>query len=348
MDEPADPARRRRKRGARFAEIAAEAGVSPATVDRVLNERDSVADATRRKVLAAAVRLRVPRLLPQPEHALVHLDIILPRNETPFFRKLAAALHDGASMLDRWVIVHRRTLPQDDVRALAAAVGGGAHRRAGFILAAPDLPELRAAVQAACARGERGVAVVTELPGLSGISYVGIDNRRAGAAAGDLMGRMTPRPGRVLGLGSSALFLAHRERHAGFAGALAAFAHLSYELIDAETQDEAERCFRATRRALAADGPPVVGIYHSGAGSAGIRDALRQHGGPRPSWIGHEISEEHVVLLRSGEMDVAIDQDPAGQAIAALQTLLHAVGVTDRAPSRPRAELRIHTRFSLP
>ena len=281
------------------------------------------------------------RLLPQAGHALVHLDIILPRNETPFFRKLRAALRDGIAVLDRWVRVHRRTVPEGDVPGFVAALAGGPHRRAGFILAAP---ELRAAV----ARGEQGVAVVTELPDLAGVTYVGIDNRRAGAAAGDLMGRMTPRPGRVLVLGDVPTFLAHRDRHEGFRASLSAFPGLVFDLIEADTRDEDERCWRATRRALATAGPPVVGIYNSGAGSAGIHQALLHHPGPRPTWIGHEISEEHVMLLRSGAMDVAIDQDPAGQAIAALQTLLHAVGITDHAPSVPRGELRLHTRCSLP
>jgi hypothetical protein len=47
-------------------------------------------------------------------------------------------------------------------------------------------------------------------------------------------------------------------------------------------------------------------------------------------------------------MDVAIDQDPQGQAFAALQRILHMTGITDRPPSTPRGELRIYTRFVLP
>jgi transcriptional regulator with XRE-family HTH domain len=52
---PAAP--RRRKRTARFIEIAELAGVSASTVDRVLNERGSVSAAARERVVAAA---RVP------------------------------------------------------------------------------------------------------------------------------------------------------------------------------------------------------------------------------------------------------------------------------------------------
>jgi LacI family transcriptional regulator len=180
MSGSTGPTPRRRKRGPRFAEIAAMAGVSQATVDRVLNERDSVAEATRRRVLAAAERLGVPRVLPTADHALVHLDVILPRNETPFFRRLAASLRDGAAILDRRVVVHRTVPPEGDPAAMAAALASPPHRRAGFIVAAPDLPAIRSAALEALARGEKGVAVVTELPEVPGLAYVGIDNRQAG------------------------------------------------------------------------------------------------------------------------------------------------------------------------
>jgi len=53
----------RRKRSARFAEIASAAGVSLSTVDRVLNERGSVSEKARRLVVDAARRLGVPRTL---------------------------------------------------------------------------------------------------------------------------------------------------------------------------------------------------------------------------------------------------------------------------------------------
>jgi LacI family transcriptional regulator len=339
---------KRRKRGPRFAEIAALAGVSQATVDRVLNERDSVAEATRRRVLAAAERLGVPRILPRADHALVHLDILLPRSKTPFFQRLAAALRDGGAMLDRRIVVHRTLLPENDAAGMAAALRHPPRPRAGFILAAPDLPEIRSAALEGLARGEHGVSVVTELPGLPGLAYVGIDNRRAGMVAGYLTGRLTAAAGQVVLLGSLPSFRAHRDRHDGFREALAEFPHLVVDAIDVSTGDDADRCFHAIRTALARGGLPVVGIYNSGAGSGGIAKALAAHPGARPTWIGHEISDDHADYLRRGLMDAALDQDPAGQAIAALQTLLHAVGVTDQPPSSSRGELRVYTRHVLP
>jgi LacI family transcriptional regulator len=347
MSTPSPSAANRRKRAARFLEIAARAGVSVATVDRVLNERDSVSAKTRQKVLDAARDLGVRRLLPEPGHALLHLDILLPRNETPFFRRLSAALRDGAAMLDRRVIVHRRTLAEGDVAAMAAAIHSPPHRRAGVIFAARDLPQIRLAVQAALDRGEACVAVASDLPDLPGLTYCGMDNRRAGRVAGHLMGRMCHRPGRVVVLGNAALYHAHRERFEGFAEAVAAFPRLSVALIEAEAHDDPERCHHALRRAMAQADRPVVGIYNTGAGSEGILRALPPPGADRPIWIGHEVSEDHVAYLRADRLDIAIDQDPDGQAIAALQSVLRAAGVMTSAAVPARVEFRIHTRHSL-
>jgi len=75
---------KRRKKTARFEEIAALAGVSVATVDRVLNERDSSSVRSREKVVQAARQLGIPRVLPETRHGLVHIDIVLPDNPSPF------------------------------------------------------------------------------------------------------------------------------------------------------------------------------------------------------------------------------------------------------------------------
>ena len=83
MVNPAAP--RRRKRTARFIEIAELAGVSASTVDRVLNERGSVSAAARERVVAAARELALPRLLPETRHGLIHVDVFLPESDAPFF-----------------------------------------------------------------------------------------------------------------------------------------------------------------------------------------------------------------------------------------------------------------------
>ena len=347
MTQTSRPQGQRRKKAARFSEIAARAGVSVATVDRVLNERDSVSEAARRKVLAAARDLDVPRILPQPDHALVHVDVLLPRNDTPFFRALTEAFRVAAAMLDRRVIVHRRQLAEGDSAAMAKALSAPPYRRSGVIFAAPDVAVIRAAVAQAIARGETAVAVVTALADLPGLVYCGMDNRRAGLAAGDLLGRMLGRQGRIVVMGNIGLYRGHQDRALGFQEAITRWPGQSVIVAETETRDDPDRCQRALRQVLAQPGPPVVAVYNTGAGSAGLVPVLASLGPERPFWVAHEASDDHVDLLQSGLLDLVIDQDPNGQAIAALQTVLIRAGVMEDLAAVRRAELRLHTRYTV-
>lgn len=339
-----ETAPKRRKRSARFTDIALRAGVSVATVDRVLNERDTVSENARAKVLEAARTLDLPRHLPEQEHGLIHIDVLLPRSETPFFRTLAAAFRDAAALLDRRVIVHRRILVEGNVAAMATAIRQPERPRAAVIFAAPDVPAIRSAVAQALERGEAAAAVVTELPDLPGLAYCGMDNRRAGRVAGHLMGRMIQNPGRVVVLGNAALYRAHVERFEGFREAAASFPGLEVDMIETATRDEPDRCRYALR---ATNAGTIRGIYNTGAGSAGILAELLPLGVARPVWIGHEASPDHVEYLDRGILDIVIDQDPVGQAMAALQHVLRATGALKPNATPARSELRVHTRYSL-
>lgn len=124
----------RRKRTPRFIEIAEAAGVSPATVDRVLNERGSVSAEMRARVVAAARQLGVPRVLPDTRHGLVHIDVLLPRNDTPFFRRMRQALQRSMQMLDRRIVLHRQILPEDDDDVITRAILEPPYARAGLII----------------------------------------------------------------------------------------------------------------------------------------------------------------------------------------------------------------------
>lgn len=74
-----------------MADVARQAGVSLSTVDRVLNERGSVSDSKRRKVLQAAQVLGLKRLLPSPVHGLLRFDLLMVDSTTDHYQRLASA-----------------------------------------------------------------------------------------------------------------------------------------------------------------------------------------------------------------------------------------------------------------
>ena len=335
---------KRRKRSPRFLEVALEAGVSPSTVDRVLNERGSASDTARRKVLAAAQTLGVPRILPSAAHALMHVDVLLPDNRTPFFLRLRHAMASACGVLDKRMVVHRRVFDEADEAALLRAILQPAYRRRGLILAAPDTAGVRAALREVLHRGEAVVTVVSNVADVPGIAYFGIDNYRAGRTAGFVMGRFARRSGRVMFLSARNDWAAHQQRTAGFRDVLSqSFPHLDCDPAPVEALDDDYRCYVAVAEALRSGG--LAGIYNSGAGSAGIRDALEQFDrGRSTSWITHELSDDHRHYLQSGVLAMVVDQDPDLQAFSALRHVVErtAAEPSDVAAAATGSEFRVY------
>jgi LacI family transcriptional regulator len=318
---------RRRKKTARFTEIAALAGVSVATVDRVLNERDTASARSREKVVQAARQLGIPRVLPDTRHGLIHIDIVLPDNPSPFFMRLNLAIQRGVAMLDKRLVVHHVTTPEQDEAALVRAIGPRRYPRQALIVAAPDTPAVRQALQAARSRGEHVSMVVTRVSEVPQADYVGINNHAAGRTAGYLLGRLCHRIGRVLILSSRVDYSGHIERSAGCREVLKTqFPGLHCDVDATETHDDPDKCYWAVQQALQGPGG-IVGLYNTGAGSSGIQAGLQRYAPDKVCWITHEISDDHRQYLQNGVLDVVIDQDPDTQAIRALQNVLAAVGM---------------------
>ena len=334
---------KRRKRSARFEEIAALAGVSVATVDRVLNERDSSSVKSREKVVQAARQLGIPRVLPETRHGLIHIDIVLPDNPSPFFERLKLAMKRGVAMLDKRLVVHHVTTPEEDEAALIRAIGPRRYPRKALIVSAPDTLKVRQALQAARVRGEHVCMVVTRVNDVSNADYVGIDHHAAGRTAGYLLGRFCQRKGHVLILSSRIDYSGHIERSVGCREVLTEkFPKLHFDVDATETHDDPDKCYWVVRQALKSkDG--IVGLYNTGAGSPGIQAALRKYADAKVCWVTHEISDDHRQYMQQGTLDVVIDQDPDTQAIRALQNVLAAVGMTPNASTLDKpGEFRLY------
>ncbi|WP_323122735.1 LacI family DNA-binding transcriptional regulator [Burkholderia alba] len=342
------PTTRRRKRTARFVEIAQAAGVSPTTVDRVLNERGSVSAATRARVVAAARQLEVPRILPDTLHGLIHVDVLLPRNTTPFFRRLNLALERSMQMLDKRIVVHRTILPEADDDVITRAILHPPYNRRGLIVTTRDTPRVQTALRTVIERGEPVITMVTDMTDVARVHYAGIDNLCAGRTAGYFVGRLAQHPGRVLLLCGRQDYRVHSDRMLGCRLQLAeTFPELTVDGAGIETLDDPDRCYRAVLKAFGEGN--VAGIYNSGYGSAGVEAALRTCGAEgRVVWVTHEMLDRHRDYIETGKMDIVIDQDPDGQVISAIQHLLHACGVVDIAPPGGPLDFRIFCSTNVP
>lgn len=327
-------------------QVADLAGVSLSTVDRVINERGSVSDSKRRKVLAAARTLGLKRLLPSPIHGLLRFDLLIVDSHTDHYRRMAAAFSRQAQLHNRRLVIQFQTWDEQSPQQLLDFIARPRTARQGLIVVAYDTPAIRAALQAQISLGVPVVLLTSSLAGLEGATYIGIDNRMAGRSAGRLLSQWVgATAGQVLLITNSLLFHAHQQRVEGFMQVLR---ERSPDLVvngPMESNDDDTRTEAAVHDVLDR-GLGLAAIYDTGSGSAGIHRALLKHD-IRPVWIGHEASQQHAELLREGLLSLVLDQDPEGQAQAAIQHLLYVNGDLE-SPVQVNPQLRIVIDETLP
>ncbi len=307
--------------------VADLAGVGSATVDRVLNERDNVSEAVRKRVLDAARELGLKRLLPSSHHRILRVNVILARPERPLITRMAVEMRRLAQRLDKTISIHCSILKYESPEAIAEAMMRG--KFDAVIVDAPDDPLIHRTIGDLARQNRPVVTIISDVPGSARLAYAGTDHYKAGRSAGYFLGRMTPpaaTPGKVVILCHHIGFQAHSERIRGLTGHLAAeVQHLGIAEIvrGGDDPDISEiKLKEAFRRH-----PDTVCIYNAGAGNRGVIAAILADILPqRPNFIGHELTAVTHQSLRDGLMTLTIDQNPELQAQYALEVLMNHFG----------------------
>jgi LacI family transcriptional regulator len=308
-------------------DIAREAGVSLATVDRVLNARPGVREKTVRAVNDAIVRLGYVRDLTAANLArsrTYRMAVLLPDTESQFVQSLAAALVEaGQAAATSRTELRLLRFPAEDPHALAALLGTlPGHDYSGVALMAPETPVLRDAVRSLRSKGVPVVALVSDLPTTGRDHFIGIDNRAAGRTAGVMMGRfLGGGPGQVLVLGQSLLARDMIERRRGFDEVMQRdFPGL--EVLQSLETHGSPATLRQVVAEMLANAPHVRGIYAMGGGNRTLTQVLDDMGLSRKlTVICHELTPHVRQALVTGEITAVITQNLGHLARSTLRVL---------------------------
>lgn len=309
-------------------DIARVAGVSLATVDRVLNERPGVRAATIQKVQQAISDLGYVRDTAAANLArrrIYSLLFILPASINEFVVALQQEIEaQGARLFnERTTLRTQLTAPFDPREIVAILDALDPAETDGVAVFGPETPSVRDAVRRVRNRGIAVVALVSDLPSAPRDHFVGIDNVAAGRTAGQLMGRFTRGPGKVLVITGSRLARDHLERRQGFDLVIAEeHPHLSV-VASIEGQDDPALIARMMPRIFATY-PDICGIYSSAGGNGGLVDFLRATGRARAlTVIAHELTPLTRAALMEGTFDALISQN-SGHLVRSAVRLLRA------------------------
>ncbi|MBL8328373.1 MAG: LacI family DNA-binding transcriptional regulator [Rubrivivax sp.] len=297
-------------------QIAEAAGVSTATVDRVLNARPGVNPATIQKVQAAMQLLGagVPARGRPPSSPNYRFGFVLPTERLGFADKVARVVAQAAGDFRHQHITevtHR--LPADNPADFAESLLRLTEFD-GLAVMAPDVPAVKLAINDLVRAGVHVVTLFSDVPGSMRSAFVGADNRASGRTAALLLGRsLGPEPvSRTVGLFcTESRFAAEIDRQIGFTHGLQERRPSAslWSLTDLPADED--EVFEYVRQALAR--PELARLsaaYVVGAGSAGVLAALKAQAYDGQLTVAvHELLEAHRAMLVSGQVTYVLHQD---------------------------------------
>ncbi|WP_027816283.1 LacI family DNA-binding transcriptional regulator [Paraburkholderia bannensis] len=306
-------------------DVAQAAGVSYATVERVLNGRGGVSRAKEASVLEAARALKIDRALHEVSVRWLRIAIVTqdPATASPYYAALQQGFELAQKSFETYRVLCSVTFFEDlEAHSLARVIERAAQKADAMIVVAYEHPLVVDAVSRV-AKKMPVVTVASDLPDSGRLAYVGLDNRCAGRMAGELMGRFVGREGGpIIVIAGLRTYLGHEERDGAFRSVLRRRFPACEVVATVESREDARSTERLTRDAFAKY-PGLRGIYNISVGDEGVARALkalkREH---ETVLIGHELTPVSRALLIEGVMDAVLDQSPFVEAVRAVEVIL--------------------------
>lgn len=309
-------------------QVADYAGVSRRTVDRVINNHESVKPEVRERVKEA---LRVLNYQPNKiASALAYsrneikIGMVYVRDGYKHFdRSLERAIQEAGQELKDFgvtpvVALCDENTPEDFIEKIDELLKQGIK---GLAIRCPDLKGLREKVNELEESGIPVVTFNTDLTGTKRRCFFGQDMFQAGLTAGDLMTKML-RPGeKVVVCTGRTDYLAHERRVAGFVMAWQGNGFNEEDLVLIRGNQNYETTMEKLEE-LYRDGWDYQGIYMSVEPNDACGDFLQEHNlGSTVRVVCHDLSDYSKAYLKSKAFDFVIDQNLYKQGYRSLLML---------------------------
>lgn len=264
-------------------EIAAMAGVSRGTVDRVLNHRGSVNPQTEQKILdivqALEYKPNKAGIVLAARKKNLKIGVVLLGLDTVFYDDILSGIQAKSEELSDYncSILVRQTYYslKQQLHAIDGLMAEGIN---GLAISPYNDPAIREKIDELYELGIPVVTLNTDIENSKRIAYVGSHFYRSGETAGGLMRLMTHGIVHVGIISGSHDILCHTERIAGFRSAISARDNIHIADIVNNNDDETESYDLTT--ALLNNHPEVNALYFTAGGVYGgcraVTDAGRQ------------------------------------------------------------------------
>lgn len=324
-------------------DLAEAAGVSVATVNRILAGAANVRQPTRDLVQDAAARIgfyglgaiqgRIAATRPR-----YRFGVLLLQAHRQFYQALARALRAAAAACaDAEIDLRIEFLDDLTPQNTAARARALAAECQALCITSAVHPVLSQAISDIQAGGVPVFALVGQLSATGQVHYVGLDNWKVGRTAAWFFDQGCRRPGKIGILMGNPRYRNQEMNEAGFRSYFREHG-TDLTLLEPQSTHESAAVAQELTEALLQAHPDLVGLYVSGGGISGALTALRA--GPAPGRIvtvGYDLMDVTRAGLLDGTLTVVIAHPLERLARAAVGGMVAAVGA--RTPGANHTEV---------
>ncbi len=304
--------------------------MSVSTVNRVLNQPESVRPPTKDRVLAAAEEIGFYGL-GTIEHAIKstqathRLGVLLQRSSRSFYRDLGAAIAEAAEAYPAHNIELTLEFLEDlTPEKVASHIVSLGERSEAIAIVAPQHQLVADAIDTVLDKGVPIVSLIGPLTAKGNISFVGLDNWKVGRTAAWAFDKMVRDPGKIGVLVGSHRLRNQEMNESGFRSYFREH-NASFTILEPLPTYESAAVAREHVEKLLTDHPDLCGLYISGGGVTGAIAALRAM--PKRDdfvAVGYELFDDTRAALIDGTLSMIISHPMERFARETIATLMKA------------------------
>lgn len=311
-------------------DLAETAGVSVATVNRVLSGAANVRLATRERVQRAAEEIGfygVGSIQARVAAARPHLrfGVLLLQPHRPFYQNVARALEEAAANATGAEIELRVEFLEDlsPQNVASRALDLAATCNAICVTSAVH-PVVTEALEHIQTRGIPVFALISQISVTGQMSYIGLDNWKVGRTSGWAFAHICKKPGKIGILMGNPRYRNQEMNETGFRSFFRECAP-DFTLLEPITTFESAAVAQELTENLLAEHPDLVGLYISGGGISGALAALRSTGRAGSLVVvGYDLTDVTRAALLDGTMTLLLSHPLARLAREAIDGMIRA------------------------
>ncbi|MDF2043216.1 MULTISPECIES: LacI family DNA-binding transcriptional regulator [unclassified Pantoea] len=329
-------------------QIAAQSGLSLATLDRALHQRGNVRARTQHRIQQAIADLELMQKAGLAKGRTLFFDVIMhtPDRFQPLIREaLSSQIASFAAFKIQLRFHFGANLTAQAINALLNKKALYSH---GVILKAACSDELNPTIELMLKQRIPVVTMMSDLPDSARLRYIGMDNFDAGKMAAFLMSKwLRVSRSHIVAVTGSHDFIGEQERILGFQRAMQQFAPQHQVSVLAGGYGIDDRMHQSVTAFLQSHADADA-VYTVGGGNPGILRAFEEQKRPVNAFIGHDLDQENCDLLQAGKIDALIEHNLQLDALHAFRTLLAFHGfIPETEPPAPYSKINIITRYNM-